>query len=52
MASKSKELNREIENRIEIEIVVDAYDESERAMGWYYCLQDNLAMPFKAECIQ
>lgn len=35
-----------------MEIVVDAYDESERAMGWYYYLQDNLAMPFKAECIQ
>ncbi len=52
MANKSKELNREIENRIEMEIVVDAYDESERAMGWYYYLQDNLAMPFKAECIQ
>ena len=52
MTNKSKELNREIENRIEMEIVVDAYDESERAMGWYYYLQDNLAMPFKAECIQ
>lgn len=31
---------------------VDAYDGSERALGWYYYLQDNLAMPFKAECIQ
>ena len=51
MANKSKELNREIENRIEMAIVVDAYDESERAMGWYYYLQDNLTMPFKAECI-
>jgi len=37
---------------LEMEIVVDAYDESERAMGWYYYLQDNLVMPFKAECIQ
>jgi hypothetical protein len=46
MANKSKEFNREIENRIEMEIVVDAYNESERAMGWYYYLQDNLAMPF------
>ncbi len=51
-ANKSNELNREIENRIEMEIVVDAYDYSERAMGWYYYLQDNLAVPFKAECIQ
>ena len=37
---------------LEMELVVDAYDESERAMGWYYYLQDNLVMPFKAECIQ
>ena len=46
MTNKSKELNQEIENRIEMEIVVDAYDELERAMGWYYYLQDNLTMPF------
>ncbi len=52
MVNKSKEFNREIENRIEMEIVVDAYDKSERAMRWYYYLQDNLATPFKAECIQ
>lgn len=52
MAKKSKEFNREIESRIEMEIVVDAHDESERAMGWYCYLQDNLGIPFKAECIQ
>jgi len=52
MVNKSKEFNREIENRIEMEIVVDAYDKSERTMGWYHYLQDNLATPFKAECIQ
>lgn len=51
METKNKEINSEIENRIEMEIVVDAYDESERAMGWYYYLQDNLNVPFKAECI-
>jgi hypothetical protein len=39
LVNKSKEFNREIENRIEMEIVVDAYDESERAMGWYYFLR-------------
>lgn len=49
MEAKNKEINSEIENRIEMEIVVDAYDESERAMGWYYYLQDNLNVPFKAE---
>lgn len=51
MKTKNKEINSEIENRIEMEIVVDAYDESERAMGWYYYLKDNLSVPFKAECI-
>ncbi len=38
------------ENRIDLEIVVDAYDETERAMGWYYYLQDTLEMPFTAQC--
>ncbi|WP_204104403.1 MULTISPECIES: calcium-binding protein [Spirulina sp. CCY15215] len=31
-----------------MEIVVDAYDEVERAMGWYYYLDDNLQFPFTA----
>ncbi|MDX2255539.1 MAG: calcium-binding protein, partial [Pseudanabaenaceae cyanobacterium bins.39] len=26
------------EHRIDYEIIVDAYDEAERAMGWYYYL--------------
>ena len=34
-----------------MEIVVDAYDEQERAMGWYYYLQDQLRFPFTATCI-
>lgn len=51
MEAKFKEINAEIENRIEMEIVVDAYNESERAIGWYYYLQDNLNVPFKAKCI-
>lgn len=38
------------ENRITFEIVVDAYDAAERAMGWYCYLQDQLQMPFKATC--
>ncbi|MDR1968365.1 MAG: calcium-binding protein [Burkholderiaceae bacterium] len=41
----------EREQRILFEIVVDAYDESERAMGWYYYLQDALEFPFMASCI-
>ncbi len=38
------------ENRIAFEIVVDAYDAVERAMGWYCYLQDQLQVPFKATC--
>lgn len=34
-----------------MEIIVDAYDESERAMGWYYFLEDKLSFPFWARCI-
>jgi len=44
--------DKEREKRIDMEIVVDAYDETERAMGWYYYLQDGFKFPFKARCIQ
>ena len=39
------------EQRINFEAVVDAYDEIERAMGWYYYLDGRLAFPFEAKCI-
>jgi hypothetical protein len=39
------------EHRILMEVVVDAYDEVERALGWYYYLEDHLEFPFAAECI-
>jgi Calcium binding len=38
------------EHRIHMEIVVDAYDEQERAMGWYYYLEGKLTFPFLARC--
>ena len=38
------------EHRIDMEIVVDAYNEEERAMGWYYYLEDTLQFPFTAIC--
>ena len=38
------------ETRIEMEIVVDAYGEDERAMGWHCYLDDNLKFPFRARC--
>lgn len=40
-----------IENRIENEAIVDAYDEQERAMGWYYYMAYKLFFPIKAKCI-
>jgi hypothetical protein len=40
------------EERISMEIVVDAYDESERAMGWYYYLEDRLHFPFLTRCVE
>jgi len=38
------------EERIDMEIVVDAYETKERAMGWYYYLDDTLNFPFLARC--
>ena len=38
------------EDRILCEIVVDAHNETERAMGWYYYLQDAMQMSSKARC--
>jgi len=40
----------ERELRILNEAVVDAYNEEERAMGWYYYLEGKLQMPFMAKC--
>lgn len=40
------------EERIVMEIIVDAYGPEEQAMGWYYYLEDNLSFPFKARCIK
>lgn len=40
------------EDRITNEIVVDAYTSDERALGWYYHLEERLAFPFRAKCIQ
>jgi shikimate kinase len=45
---RGKEAARE--RRIVMEIVVDAYDSGERAMGWYYYLDERLNVPFQARC--
>ncbi len=44
--------NKKREERIAMEIVVDAHDESERAMGWYAYLEDQLQFPFAAKCVR
>ena len=36
------------EHRITMEAVVDAYNEEERAIGWYYYLEGKLDFPFLA----
>ena len=43
--------NKEREERIEMEIVVDAYNEEERAMGWYYYLENRMRFPFTARSV-
>ena len=39
------------EERITMEIIVDAYGPEEQALGWYYYLEENLHFPFSARCI-
>ena len=39
------------ENRIIDEAVVDAYGSEERAMGWFYYLEDKINFPFQGKCI-
>src|SRR4051812_37803085 len=48
--SKNPKTDAAREERIDMEIVVDAYGPEERAMGWYYYLDDRLNCPFTARC--
>ena len=41
----------EREERIQMEIVVDAYGLEEQAIGWYTYLDDALQFPFLARCV-
>ena len=50
MAKSKKERLRE--ERIDNEVVVDAYGPEERAMGWYYYLENKIRFPFQAKCIR
>jgi hypothetical protein len=51
MANARPKHDPEREQRIMMEIVVDAYDAQERAMGWYYYLEEQLQFPFTATCV-
>jgi hypothetical protein len=39
------------EDRIRMEIVVDAYGPEEQSLGWYYYLDSQMEFPFTATCI-
>ena len=43
--------DEEREERINMEIVVDASDSEEQAMGWYYYIADSMNFPFSTRCI-
>ncbi|CAD7853509.1 MAG: hypothetical protein [Olavius algarvensis Gamma 1 endosymbiont] len=45
------EEDKDREDRIDMEIIVDTYGSEERAMGWYYYVADNCNFPFKAKCL-
>ena|SRR5687768_2873138 len=47
---KAKKDDSVREQRILMEVVVDAYGPDERAMGWYYHLEGKLNFPFTALC--
>lgn len=48
--AKAKQ-NKQREQRIQQEIVVDAHAAEEQAMGWYYYLEEHLRFPFRAKCV-
>ncbi|MCL4476901.1 MAG: calcium-binding protein [Nitrospirae bacterium] len=50
MAKTKSKQNKVREERIEMEIIVDAYGPEEQAMGWYYYLEEKLKFPFTALC--
>jgi hypothetical protein len=39
------------EDRIHNEAIIDACGPEERALGWYYYLENRLLLPFEARCI-
>jgi len=49
MSRQAKDNQRE--ERIQMEIIVDAYGPEEQAVGWYNYLSDTMQFPFSARCI-
>jgi hypothetical protein len=45
------ERDEEREERIKMEIIVDAYTQDEQAMGWHIYLDETMDFPFEARCI-
>jgi Calcium binding len=43
------EQDNDREERIHMEAIVDAYNQEERAMGWYYYLDERIRFPFQAK---
>ena len=43
--------DEEREERISMEIIVDANGPEEQAMGWYYYLEGKMQFPFSARCV-
>ena len=43
--------DEEREERIQMEIIVDAYTQDEQAMGWQIYLEETIDFPFEANCI-
>ncbi len=45
----ARDHDKEHDHRIHYEIIVDAYDEYEQAMSWYYYMAENLTFPMNAK---
>jgi hypothetical protein len=49
---EKKQEDKEREERIYDDIIVDAYGDEEQALGWQTYLHDTLQFPFEAKCIK
>lgn len=52
VSASRRKVDKKREERIMMEIIVDAYDPEEQAMGWYYYLEEHLRFPFVATCVK